>query len=354
MNDVVLTSCSTYRQEEVYNSIKKALDQLGGIEKFVKPGQRVLLKPNILTSFKPEECATTNPEIIRAIIRVVKEAKAYPTVGESPGFGSLERCAKAAGIKQITSEENIPLIDLATPKEVHFSEGVRFKSFIIAQELDQFDLLINLPKFKTHGLTGISGAVKNVFGCVPGVLKSQQHFKIQKRDDFIQMLLDLYHCIKPVLNIMDAVWAMEGKGGPSTGQPKFMGIIGASPDAEALDQALIKVIKGETVQGFSFPDFKKIELMTQNVYHLPFSALQKYLNRIFSEKPVINPKKCINCGICVKMCAAEALQSGIKTPKFDYDKCIRCFCCQEMCPEHAISIHRNRFAEFVSKILSRL
>lgn len=354
MDSVVLTSCGTYSQKEVYNSIKKALGQLGGIEKFIEPNMNVLLKPNVLASYRPEECVTTNPEIVRAVARLVKEAGAFPAVGESPGIGSLDRCAKTAGIKQIALEENIQLIDLATPKEAHFSEGRRFKSFILAKELDQFNILVNLPKFKTHELTGISGAVKNLFGCVPGVIKSQQHFKIQKREDFVQMLLDLYHCIKPALNIMDAVWAMEGRGGPSAGKPKFMGIIGASSDAAALDEAMVRVINGEMVQGFSRPDFEQIVLSSQNIYHLPFPALQKHLNRIFSEKPVIDPKKCINCGICVKMCAACALKNGDKTPKFDYDKCIRCFCCQEMCPEHAISIKRNRLAEYLSIILSRI
>lgn len=348
----ILTSCKTYDQEVVYFAIKKAVDELGGISNFVKLRQKVLLKPNVLAEFKPENAATTHPEIIRAVIRLVREAGGNPSIGESPGFGSLEKFSKPTGIKQISIEENVPLVEFVTPREVPFPEGKCFMNFTLADEIFQFDVIINLPKFKTHVLTEITGAVKNLFGCVPGLVKSQYHFKIKKRDIFIEMIKDLARLVKPKLSIMDAVWAMEGEG-PASGTPRNLGIIGVSSDPFELDDAFIRVINGENVQGFSCPDFKKVGRRPESVYHLPFPFLEKYLNDLFSEKPVINKTKCVNCNVCVKVCAPHALSSSKKNPVFDYDKCIRCFCCQEMCPERAIFVKRNKIADYIARLLNK-
>ncbi len=351
MADVSIVKCNSYSFDEVYRSIVTAIDKIGGIGLFVKPGQKVLLKPNILAGHKPEAAVTTHPEIVRAVIRIVKEAGGIPFIGESPGYGSLERFSKPTGIKQVSIDENVPLIEFVTPKDVSNPNGQRFKNLTIAAEVFEYDVLINLPKFKSHALTGTTGAVKNLFGCVPGILKSQYHFKLMTRALFIQFLEDLARYINPKLSIMDSVWAMEGEGGPASGTPKFMGIVAASSDPFVLDQAFIKMINGEAVQGFSFPDYKQIANKRDSLIPIPF--VDKYLKRWFAEKPVINRKKCVNCGVCIKVCAAKALSKEINTPKYDYDKCIRCFCCQEMCPEKAIYIEKNFIATIVSSILSR-
>ena len=259
MDKIKVVKCDSYNIDEVYAAVKAAIDGIGGILAFIKPNQKILIKPNVLGDFKPDQAATTHPEIVRAVIRLVKEAGAFPSIGESPGFGSLDRFSRPTGIKKVSEEECVPLVEFITPKDVEFHDAKRFKSLTVASEIFDYDFIINLPKFKTHGLTGTTGAVKNLFGCVPGILKSQYHFKIKTREYLVDLLHDLAKYIKPGLSIMDAVWAMEGEGGPSQGTPKHMGIVAASTDPFLLDEAFDKIINGIDVQGFSCPEFKKIE-----------------------------------------------------------------------------------------------
>lgn len=349
----IFCKCSSYDQNDILTAIRSALEPLGGMGNFVKPGQKVLLKPNFLAGFIPEKAVTTHPEVIRTIIRMVREVGAYPTVGESPGFGTVEKLSKITGIKQVVEEEKVDLVELKTPKEISFPEGKKFKRITVASEIYDYDVIINIPKFKTHGLTGTTNAVKNLFGCVPGLLKSQYHYKIKEREPFIEMLEDLARLISPKLTIMDAVLAMEGEGGPAGGTPIQMGIIGATTDPFDIDQQMLKIINGENVQGFSFPDFKKINVFPSHVEFLPLSFLLRFINKKLSDKPVIDPKKCVNCKICINVCAAKAMAVGSKNPVYDYDKCIRCFCCQEMCPERAIYIKKSLISDFLAKIFNR-
>lgn len=317
----------------------------GTVEPHIKPGQKVLLKPNILGPFTAESAVVTHPEVIRAVIRLVRAAGGHPAVGESPGIGSVHRFAKISGVQKILDEEKVPLIDLKTPMEVENPKGKRFKKFTLARELYDFDILINLPKFKTHQLTGVTGAVKNLFGCVPGIVKSQYHFKIQKPPEFVEMLNDLADLINPRLTIMDAVWAMDGAG-PSAGKPYHLKTIGIATDCRALDQEMLKLIAG-------LKDFDKVEEPRGNMYHLPFPFLEKYLKKYTSEWPVIDRIKCTNCNTCVEVCTARALNKSRTIPVFDYEKCIRCYCCQEFCPEHAVLVKKNWLFDRIFNLLSR-
>lgn len=311
----------------------------------IKPGQKVLLKPNILGPFTAESAAVTHPEVIRAVIRLVRKAGGIPSVGESPGIGSLSRFARISGIQKMLDEEQAPLIDLKTPIEVENPKGRRFKKFTLARELYDFDILINLPKFKTHQLTGVTGAVKNLFGCVPGIIKSQYHFKIQKPLEFMEMLDDLADLVNPQLTILDAVWAMQGDG-PTAGQPYHLKTLGIATDCRALDQEMLKLIEG-------LKDFKRVEKTRGDMYHLPFPFLESYLKKYTSEWPTIDRTLCTNCGSCVAVCAAGALKRSAPTPVFNYDKCIRCYCCQEFCPEHAVKIRKNWLFDRIFSLLSR-
>ncbi|MFA4906077.1 MAG: DUF362 domain-containing protein [Candidatus Margulisiibacteriota bacterium] len=336
---VVLKSVPDYDPE----NIRKAL--AGSVEPHIKPGQKVLLKPNLLGPFTAKSCAVTHPEVIRAVIRLVRKAGGVPTVGESPGIGSVHRFAKISGAQKVLDEEKVQLLDLKTPIEVDHPQGKRFKRFTLARELNDFDVLINLPKFKTHQLTGITGAVKNLFGCVPGIVKSRYHFKIQKPAEFVEMLNDLADLISPKLTIMDAIWAMDGAG-PTAGQPYHLKTLGIGTNCRAMDQAMLKLIEG-------LPDFKKVEEPRDDMYHLPFPFLEKYLKRFTSERPVIDRSSCTNCSSCVAVCAAGALNRSTTAPSFDYDKCIRCYCCQEFCPEHAVKIKKNWLFDRIFNLLSR-
>ncbi|MBI5699042.1 DUF362 domain-containing protein [Candidatus Saganbacteria bacterium] len=315
------------------------------VEPHIKPGQKVLLKPNLLGPFTAESAAVTHPEVIRAVIRLVRKAGGIPAVGDSPGIGSVHRFAGISGVQKMLDEEKVQLLDLKTPIEVDHPKGKRFKKFTLARELYDFDILINLPKFKTHQLTGVTGAVKNLFGCVPGIVKSRYHFKIQKLAEFVEMLNDLADLIDPQLTIMDAVWAMDGAG-PTAGKPYHLKTLGIGADCRALDREMLKLIEG-------LKDFKKVEKPRDNMYHLPIPFLEKVLKKYTSEWPVIDRSSCTSCNSCVAVCAAKALKKSAITPVFDYDKCIRCYCCQEFCPEHAVKIKKNWLFDRIFNLLSR-
>ena len=326
---ISLAKCATYEAEELLSSLRQALVQIGGMSSFVKPGQKVLLKVNMLGAYHPDKAVTTHPEFVRAVIKLVKEAGGIPSVGDSPGFANPKKAAEVCGYLKVCDEENVPFVYFDQQKTIQSLNGRRFN---IAQAVLDADVIINLPKFKTHELTGITCAVKNMFGCIPGILKAEYHVKVPTRADFNLMLLDLLEVVRPTLNIVDAVRGMEGVGGPHSGKPKQIGLIAASKDAEAVDRVLLEAVKKT--------DFEFIKL-------LPEMKIPKIIRAILLEKPVVDKKKCTGCKICGQVCKSEAISYHSKYPKFNYNKCIRCFCCAEMCPEHAIEVRRNWLAKVV-------
>ncbi|MFA4858790.1 MAG: DUF362 domain-containing protein, partial [Candidatus Margulisiibacteriota bacterium] len=251
---VGLVKCQNYAPEAVSAAISQAIDFLGGIEKFVKPGQKVLIKPNILNSSPPAKGITTHPEIIRALIRLVLRAGGIPYVGDSPGLGSARKGAEGCGILKVVWEEGAHFIDFhhaAHIGEINFSSGRVLKQVQFVKAVLEMDVVINAAKLKTHGFTGITAAVKNLFGCLPGLLKSQCHVRFARKEDFDLMLLDILQLVKPALNIVDAVVAMEGEGGPVTGALRPMNIIVAGVDAVAVD-SVCAVLTGKQPHDFGF------------------------------------------------------------------------------------------------------
>jgi len=365
MPKVALVKCSSYNTEEIYQKVQSLIDLLGGIKSFIRSGQKVLIKPNILAPFKIERAATTHPAMVEAAILLVKQSGGKPYVGESPGAGSAEYCAKAAGILDICKKHRVRFVDLKTPVEVENPQGQRFKKIYIAKEIDEFDAIINVPKWKTHGLTSITGAVKNLYGCVPGLLKSQYHYKIRTRPEFCELIIDIYRFFKEKVKlcILDGVVAMEGEG-PSAGNPYPLGLIGISTDQMAVDQVFSEIcgidpksvpiieyqkdieVIGEKIRA---PGFKYYESLPEGVLHL--GLLGQILNIFFREKPVILENKCTKCATCVMVCASRAILNEMK---IDYGKCVRCFCCAEFCPEKAIIIKRNPAIHFINRLLQSL
>ena len=352
MSKVILIPCANYQ-----NEIKIPAIDLSG--------QKVLIKPNILAPFKVERAATTHPAIVEAAILMVKASGGMPSVGDSAGGGSSEYAARVTGILEICKKHNVPFVDLKTPVEVENLQGQRFKKLYLAKELDDFDAIINVPKWKTHGLTAITGAVKNLFGCVPGLLKSQYHYKIKTRLEFCQLIMDIYLHLKDKtkLCIMDGVVAMAGEG-PSAGEPYPLGLIGVSEDQMAIDQVFCEVcgIDPKSVPILEYQkdievigekkkvsDFKHYASFPEKVLHL--GLLGWLMKLIFQEKPVIMRDICTKCQTCVKVCASGAISDEIV---IDYDKCIRCYCCAEFCPEKAVKIQRNPILYWLNNLLQRL
>lgn len=363
--NVSIVRCSDYDPDLVYEKIKESVDLLGGMGSFVSPGEKVLIKPNLLKARPPEAAVTTHPEVVRAVIRLVRRAGGTPVVGDSPGIGGEEDVLRRAGILEVMEEEGVPLADFTDSEDVR-GPG-RFRHFEIAKSAMEADAIINLPKLKTHGMMVMTGAVKNLFGCVPGKKKVQWHFNAGvDHDSFARMLVELAFLLKPRLTVIDAVTAMEGNG-PGSGDPRTLGLIIAGEDTVALDVVSgiivglspmqIPVIRAAQAAGLGESRIDRISVLGECIdnikvagFCMPPSAntewpvpewARGYLKDALTTRPVINHDLCVLCGVCKDDCPRGAIKEKEGRLKIDYRNCIRCFCCQEFCPNGAITVGKG-------------
>jgi uncharacterized protein (DUF362 family)/ferredoxin len=323
------------------------------------------LKPNLLAADPPEKCVTTHPAVFRATAEILKETGVVLSFGDSPAMNSTERAARKAGILDAAEDLRVDLADFRNGKEVVFPEGVQVKKFTIARGVMESDGLVSLPKFKTHALTTVTGAIKNQFGCIPGPLKSEFHVKLPFPDSFAAMLVDLNRLIKPRVYIMDAIMAMDGNG-PRRGRPFKMGMLLFSTDPVAMDATAcrliglnpeaVNMIKCGKLNGLGNLEKEKIEILgdmagSKDFSHfvrmsmpitMPFRS--RRLQNSLIPRPQIDPNLCLKCGVCIKMCpvappAVDWQGNSDMPPVHKYNRCIRCYCCQELCPEGAIKLH---------------
>ena len=368
---VAIVKCDTYSEIEVKKSIEDVFElaPLPEVE-----GKNILLKPNILSDQPPEKAVTTHPEIVKQVILYLKEKGAGTIyVGDSPGVPKPGFSGKKCGISEAVLQTGALWADF-TENKVHINNpsGRKHKEFKVTSFVKEVDMIISLPKLKTHQLMYFTGAVKNLFGLVPGLPKSTFHVKYPDRENFGEMLLDLMDAVKPSYALMDGIIGMEGPG-PGNGTPHPVKVILGSTNLPALDiaaSAIIGydpmdiptnrlalkrnygltriedvVIKGITIEECSISDFTLIPHKKHR--HLFFDLfkssklIQQYrLKR--KPKPYFIEEKCIKCGECIKICASNAnwFEEGPngKFVAVDYNKCIRCYCCHEVCPVDAIEI----------------
>lgn len=355
MTQVSIIRCPDYEKNNVFSAVKKAVDLIGGIDKFVKSGQKVLLKPNLLRAAHPEEAVTTHPEVIRAVIRLVKGKSTDIYVGDSPaGLIKAEEVYEKCGITQVCQEEGVGL--------VKFDQITKQDKIPFAKIKDEMDVCISLPKFKTHNLTIITAAIKNVFGFVPGLYKTYCHKSTPNFKAFSQLLVKIYSQAQPKLHIIDSIQAMEGDG-PSSGKPRQMGLVVASADGVAVDAVLTKIIgltplfitttKEAHRLGLGQADLKRIDIVGERLedvlvknFKLPnlmfFSRIPNFISRIlFKVIPLmmgIDLRLCNACLMCKNICPQEAIQEREGRLKIDFRRCILCLCCGEVCPNNALYI----------------
>jgi uncharacterized protein (DUF362 family)/NAD-dependent dihydropyrimidine dehydrogenase PreA subunit len=368
---VSVARCSSYGSDEISAALERTLDPLGGMRSFVSPGQRVFLKVNLLMKAAPERAVTTHPEFVRAVIRAAFAAGAADVaVGDSPGgrnsAASTHALFDTSGIAAVCQQEGarVCLLDDAVTR-VAFEGGSLYSSFNLGSEAVDADVLISLPKLKTHGFMMFTGGVKNLFGCIPGLEKAQFHLKVPDRDDFAEMLVDLMLACAPELTIMDAVVAMEGDG-PAGGAPREVGALLASTDAVALD-VLASSIAGfdpmdvytnraaarrglgpESPSGIIVTGEDWHSLIVRDFAHpardvsrrLPPRVAKWVRKRIASRPTLDDPAGCTACRTCERNCPVHAIAMVGARPSFDYDTCIRCYCCQELCPQQVIGLSR--------------
>jgi uncharacterized protein (DUF362 family)/Pyruvate/2-oxoacid:ferredoxin oxidoreductase delta subunit len=369
---VSIVRCQSYDEEETLKRLRKAIGLLGGIEHFVQKGNRVLLKPNLLYGKAPEKAVTTHPSIVKGMIKIVREGGGIPFIGDSPSVGGLLRTAEKAGIKGVADEMNCPLVEFDRPVVSAKGVGTHFKQLEIDQAILDVDVIINLPKWKTHGNTLLTLGVKNLFGCIPGPRKALWHLRAGENHKlFAQVLVDVFQLVKPSLTVLDGIVGMEGNG-PNSGHPIPLGLILASNDALSIDQVVCDLLGisrkalvtnrvafeqglgrdgiellGERVEDVRVPHFQFPPLSGAD-WNLP-GFIRKVLKNALSTKPIIEEEKCISCNLCVEICPPKALERKEKGLIFDYGKCIRCFCCQEVCSEGAIQIEPGWAMKVIGK-----
>lgn len=368
MKSLAIVKCSDYEYDKVKQAIHLALCQLGGMERFVKKGDRVVIKPNLVIKRKPEEATTTHPAVVEAVIEEVYAAGGIVTIAESPGglytASALKAAYELCGLTKVAEKMGAKLNYDTSFAAVSFEKGRTSRAFNVINPLLEADVIINLPKLKTHVLSYMTGAVKNMFGAVPGAYKAEYHFRMKDKKVFCDMLVDLCECVMPTLSIMDAIVGMEGDG-PSSGQPRAVGAILAGANPHQLDIAAAHIIGIRPVEvptlnnaierGLVNGDVQDLEIYPELASYIvddfikpaakDFNlvgndTLNKLLNKLVQPKPVVINDKCIGCGECARNCPAHIIDMIDKKPQIDLSKCIRCFCCHELCPIKAMDIKR--------------
>ena len=365
--------CPSYDPEEVYRALKRAVELAGDLD---VNGKNVLLKPNIVFDSAPEKAVCTHPAFLEAAIRLVREMGARRILaGDSPGLQGPGFSAKTSGLGEAARKNNAEWVDFTRDKiEMPCPEGRVMKKFSITRAAREADVIISLPKLKTHQLMYYTGALKNTFGFVPSVTKSTFHVRFPSREAFAAMIVDLNLVIKPAYALMDAIVGMEGPG-PSGGTPRHIGLVLASSNLLALDAAASSIIgyppgaipvnrdaldrdfwlsnfgeieyPGLSPSDVTIPDYVKIPLKKTGSQAFEFilpRPLRK-LKESFAPGPEINHSICTRCGDCGRICGSRAISNaengGKRGMVIDYRRCIRCFCCHEICSKKAIEVKNS-------------
>ncbi len=384
---VSIIECRSYKKEEVTKKIEECLELIGGFKKYLGSSKKILLKPNLLSAAAPEKAVTTHPVFIESVIELIKKIQGDGVsivIADSPGAATPHT---GENLKKVYSEcgldylGKIPGVSLCLDEEfipVSFKQGKVFKHLEVIKPLLEAEVIINLPKFKTHSLTRITGAVKNMFGIIHGRTKTILHTKFMDIEKFNEMLIDVFLFKKPALNIMDGIIGMEGEGPGTSGTPRNTGFIIASEDGIAMDHTIAAimgfdsdniplircaknrgfrsadlkniVIPGGKIEDFIIPGFKlpkntPVDWISKNrflkTYAFPF------IRNTLSSSPYQNIKNCTLCEICIDICPEKAIEKQGEKLFFDYKKCIRCYCCSEMCPYRGIDLKYSALGNLI-------
>jgi len=374
---VSIRSASSYQRAVVEAALVQVLAPLGGMSAFVKPGQRVLIKPNMLSGKAPDKAVTTHPEVVRAAIRLAQQAGGLVSVGDSPGVGLPRQVASKCGILQVIEETGAAFAPFTESVKVR-PQGTTFHELEIARDILDAEVIINLPKLKTHQMMGFTCAVKNLFGAVVGMRKPRLHLQAgTDKAFFALMLLELAEYVRPALSIVDAILGMEGDG-PGSGDPVSIGALLAGVEPLAVDTVAAELVRldaeyiwpqkiaqqtgrygsfldqveivGDDLRALRPARFRAAKASDVN-FGLP-SFLKNRLRRSLTALPEVDGEQCRACGLCVKHCPPKAMTLNGNGLHIDYQRCIGCFCCQELCPHGAILTHQGKLLR-LSRFLSR-
>ena len=383
MEDMNKYTCAVVPCESYENAgaaMVTALDAIGGLD-FVKPGMRIVIKANLVAPMAPSACATTHPAMVTALTKLLIARGASVVVGDSPGgifnAATLASNYRATGMHE--AEKAGAALNKNTASHTVEIPGRTMHRLTYTDYLDDCDAIIDFAKLKAHGMVGMSGAVKNMYGVIPGLVKPETHYLYPDVNDFADMLIDINEYFKPRLALIDAVDGMEGNG-PTAGTPRHIGAFIAARTTYEADAAAARLIgldpngvptllaaekRGlcpplEKIKLFGDPDalavkdFKSVprrSLSFMKSSKVPLVG--KVIEKALVQKPMPVKKKCVACQKCLRLCPAKAItmvsRGGKTYPHIDRKKCIRCFCCQEFCPKAAMIVHRTWIVRLLQK-----
>jgi uncharacterized protein (DUF362 family)/Pyruvate/2-oxoacid:ferredoxin oxidoreductase delta subunit len=347
----VIVRPATYDEDVLRPVIFALMDGMGGAQ--LDRASRVLIKPNLLRAARPDRALLTHSAVVRCVVEYCLDKGVRPTVADSPALGSFETILRMSGIREALAGTGVECRPFR--ESVKIDVGEPFGEIDIAEEAVRSDVIINLPKFKTHSQMLLTLAVKNLFGCIVGFRKPEWHLRAgADRQAFARLLVRIGRTLRPAFNILDGILAMEGEGPGLSGVPRELGILLAGKDPFAVDSVACRVIGLDpedlpllkaaaaegplpepTIDGV-LPDVRGFRLpcLTPLLYGPRF--LHGFIRRHILRRPVCDANLCHLCGECVKICPARAITPEEETLRFDYDRCIRCYCCIEVCPAAAL------------------
>jgi uncharacterized protein (DUF362 family)/Pyruvate/2-oxoacid:ferredoxin oxidoreductase delta subunit len=369
---VSLVRHDDYEPASLLESIRTLLEPLGGMEAFVRPGDRVVLKPNIIDGRAPDLAVTTHPEVVRAVACLALDCGARVAMGDSPGRQSLRVAAGKSGFNPVMEDLGLDWAEFTPLERATGEDGVR--KLTLARELVEADLVINIPKLKTHCMMFMTMAVKNLFGAVIGLRKFQWHLRAGRdKALFGRVLYEICSTVAPGLSIVDAVVSMDGDG-PTSGKPNPTGFLAAGRDPSAVDAILMDVLGLDRNELFTLraaaeagdrawedavtvgaapeeltpgrwvlPASESAELPLPSFCHkIPF--LREWLREQTTVHPYAIEEPCVLCGECVRICPAQVMTMTSTGIAIDQKVCIRCYCCHEICPHSAIGLRKGLLA----------
>ncbi len=383
---VAIVKCSDYEPDLVYRALQRAVSLAGGLDTCVAPGTRVLVKPNLLQGLPPERAVCTHPVVVGAVIRLLKERGCEVTLADSPGGGirytpaSLARQYERAGYGVLAGDPGC-VLNLDTGFDTaRYPEGRVCREFPLIRPYFSSDHVVVVSKAKTHVLTLLSGATKNLFGLIPGLEKPLFHSRFQSGERFGEMLIDLNLLVRPSLQVTDAIVIMEGDG-PTSGTPRPMGFLLVSPSPLALDMVLCRLmslnpkevpyLRCAIERGLLTPDGSNIEIIGDplppsdtfrvkkprtcagsggGIQVTPLFWAVHALGKVYAMRPSVNPDLCSGCGKCIAICPAHAITLAGGRARIPSRHCMRCYCCHEMCSEGALFLERG----FAGSLLHRV
>jgi uncharacterized protein (DUF362 family) len=358
-------SCNEYNVEKIRAILEEVFASNPSWLDGFTPGSKVFLKLNLILKREPQGAATTHPALVEAVVRFFQDRQMTVIIGDSPGgpyiVSLLKSVYKGCGIEEVARRTGAILNYDVTEKTMGFPSGKVAKSIPVISPVVDVDKVVSMPKLKTHMMMKYTGAVKNLFGVIPGMKKPDYHLKMPVVQDFADLLIDIALCVKPSLHIMDGIVGMEGHG-PSRGEVRDVGALLISDDPFAMDVVAtslvgidpysVPTIAGSLQRGL-VGDLSEIDVWGKQLadWHVrPFNTpkikdkvnfpIPEFMSNLIRPRPVFLKEKCAACGECVRYCPPKALSLKEGAPVVDLKVCIRCFCCQELCPKGAVKVRR--------------